>query len=217
MAPEAAWGEDFLYGVETYDEGVPAFATHYATTQPPQYPLPDGSELTAVWPASRAGRRTSSAWGATSRKDDSSETAHGCCSRPQRSRTPHARQRDDTRSRCLECNRTTQATGPAAGRSFVRRSLRSISLTYAAQRRTASSKPSSTSSSWRRPTSSSPTRTCGTGPSMAATARWHKAARSGRRRGGRSTGCRSPACTRQAATRTPEVRSPAHPAATRPP
>ena len=48
MAPEAAWGEDFLYGVETYDEGVPAFATHYATTQPPQYPLPDGSELTAV-------------------------------------------------------------------------------------------------------------------------------------------------------------------------
>jgi phytoene dehydrogenase-like protein len=48
MAPEAAWGEDFLYGIDTYDEGVPAFATHYATTQPPRYPLPEGGELTAV-------------------------------------------------------------------------------------------------------------------------------------------------------------------------
>ena len=57
MAPLEAWGEDFLYGVETYDEGVAAFAAHYATTEPPRYPLRDGGELTAVsagvagWPA----------------------------------------------------------------------------------------------------------------------------------------------------------------------
>jgi phytoene dehydrogenase-like protein len=48
MAPAEAWGEDFLYGVETYDEGVAAFAAHYATTEPPRYPLRDGGQLTAV-------------------------------------------------------------------------------------------------------------------------------------------------------------------------
>jgi phytoene dehydrogenase-like protein len=48
MAPAEAWGEDFLYGIETYDEGVAAFAAHYATTEPPRYQLPDGRELTAV-------------------------------------------------------------------------------------------------------------------------------------------------------------------------
>ena len=48
MAPAEAWGEDFLYGVETYDAGISAFAAHYATTEPPRYPQRDGSELTAV-------------------------------------------------------------------------------------------------------------------------------------------------------------------------
>jgi phytoene dehydrogenase-like protein len=48
MAPSEAWGEDFLYGVETFDEGIAAFAAHYATTEPPRYPLRDGGELTAV-------------------------------------------------------------------------------------------------------------------------------------------------------------------------
>jgi phytoene dehydrogenase-like protein len=48
MAPAEAWGEDFLYGVDTYDAGIAAFATHYATTEPPRYPLRDGGELTAV-------------------------------------------------------------------------------------------------------------------------------------------------------------------------
>jgi phytoene dehydrogenase-like protein len=48
MAPVDVWGEDFLYCVETYDEGVAAFAAHYATTEPPRYPLPDGSHITAV-------------------------------------------------------------------------------------------------------------------------------------------------------------------------
>jgi phytoene dehydrogenase-like protein len=48
MAPPEAWGEDFLYCVDTYDAGVAAFAAHYATTEPPRYPLRDGGELTSV-------------------------------------------------------------------------------------------------------------------------------------------------------------------------
>jgi phytoene dehydrogenase-like protein len=48
MAPREAWGEDFLYGIETYDPGISAFAAHYATTEPPRYPARDGGELTAV-------------------------------------------------------------------------------------------------------------------------------------------------------------------------
>jgi phytoene dehydrogenase-like protein len=37
MAPPEAWGDDFLYGVDTYDAGVSAFAAHYLTTEPPRY------------------------------------------------------------------------------------------------------------------------------------------------------------------------------------
>ena len=48
MAPADAWGDDFRYGVDTYDPGVAAFAAHYLTTEPPRYRLRDGSELTAV-------------------------------------------------------------------------------------------------------------------------------------------------------------------------
>ncbi len=48
MAPAEAWGEDFLYGVDTYDAGVSAFAAHYLTTKAPRYRLSDGTELSAV-------------------------------------------------------------------------------------------------------------------------------------------------------------------------
>ena len=48
MAPREAWGEDFLYGIETYDAGISAFAAHYATSEAPRYRAWDGSELTAV-------------------------------------------------------------------------------------------------------------------------------------------------------------------------
>src|SRR3989337_2415531 len=47
MAPRAAWGDDFLYGVETWQPGVSMFATHYATTAPPRFPV-DGGTLTTV-------------------------------------------------------------------------------------------------------------------------------------------------------------------------
>ena len=48
MAPPECWGEDFLYAINTFDEGVPAFAAHYATTEPPRYRASDGGELSAV-------------------------------------------------------------------------------------------------------------------------------------------------------------------------
>ncbi|HEY6407182.1 MAG TPA: NAD(P)/FAD-dependent oxidoreductase, partial [Ktedonobacteraceae bacterium] len=35
MAPAEAWGDAFLYGVETYKAGRTMFVAHYATTEPP--------------------------------------------------------------------------------------------------------------------------------------------------------------------------------------
>ncbi len=47
MAPARAWGEDFRYGVGTWQPGVSMFVTHYATTEPPRFDAGDG-QLTAV-------------------------------------------------------------------------------------------------------------------------------------------------------------------------
>jgi len=47
MAPSESWGPDFLYGVDTYDEGLSSFASYYATTEPPRFPV-DGEELEVV-------------------------------------------------------------------------------------------------------------------------------------------------------------------------
>ena len=47
MAPAEAWGEDFLAGVDEWRVGISMFVTHYATTEPPRYPV-DGGEVTAV-------------------------------------------------------------------------------------------------------------------------------------------------------------------------
>lgn len=47
MAPREAWGEDFLYGVDTWNPGVSMFVTHYALAEPPQFPVEDGT-LTSV-------------------------------------------------------------------------------------------------------------------------------------------------------------------------
>ena len=57
MARPQDWDEDFRYAIDTYDEGVSAFAAHYATTEAPRYPTRDGGELEVVsagvagWPA----------------------------------------------------------------------------------------------------------------------------------------------------------------------
>lgn len=47
MAPPELWGDDFLYGVDTYDEGLSSFASYYATTEPPRFRV-DGEEIEVV-------------------------------------------------------------------------------------------------------------------------------------------------------------------------
>jgi phytoene dehydrogenase-like protein len=42
MAPRGAWGEDFLYGVDTYEIGISGFVVYFATTAPPTFETPDG-------------------------------------------------------------------------------------------------------------------------------------------------------------------------------
>ncbi len=43
MAPAEAWGDDFLYGVETYKAGRSMFVAHYATTEPPEFTVDGGT------------------------------------------------------------------------------------------------------------------------------------------------------------------------------
>lgn len=47
MAPGELWGDDFLYGIDTYDAGISSFAQYYATTEAPQFVAPSGTQ-TAV-------------------------------------------------------------------------------------------------------------------------------------------------------------------------
>lgn len=42
MAPETSWGADFVYGVETFDVGLPFFAGYFLTTEPPVFDTADG-------------------------------------------------------------------------------------------------------------------------------------------------------------------------------
>ena len=43
MAPKETWGDDFLYGVETYKAGRGMFVAHYATTEPPKFTVDEGT------------------------------------------------------------------------------------------------------------------------------------------------------------------------------
>ena len=45
MAPAELWGDDFLEGVELFQPEHSMISFHYATTEPPKYPLPDGSSI----------------------------------------------------------------------------------------------------------------------------------------------------------------------------
>jgi phytoene dehydrogenase-like protein len=47
MAPKEAFGEDFLSGVDTWRAGVTLFATHYASKEPPIFPIKGGT-ITSV-------------------------------------------------------------------------------------------------------------------------------------------------------------------------
>jgi phytoene dehydrogenase-like protein len=55
MAPADCWPDDFRYGVETFDPGIPAFALHLCTTEPPVFagvgePRSAVSAGVAAWP-----------------------------------------------------------------------------------------------------------------------------------------------------------------------
>jgi phytoene dehydrogenase-like protein len=55
MAPADAWPEEFHYGIDTYDVGVPGFGIYLATSAPPEFGTPDGpvtavSAGTVGWP-----------------------------------------------------------------------------------------------------------------------------------------------------------------------
>jgi phytoene dehydrogenase-like protein len=43
MAPREAWGEDFLFAVDTWRPGIALFPTHLATTEAPAYPVEGGT------------------------------------------------------------------------------------------------------------------------------------------------------------------------------
>jgi len=43
MAPAEAWGDSFLYCVDTYKAGRTMFVAHYAATEPPQFPVDEGT------------------------------------------------------------------------------------------------------------------------------------------------------------------------------
>ena len=45
MAPSALWGEEFLQGVELFQPEHAMISFHYATTEAPQYPLPNGATI----------------------------------------------------------------------------------------------------------------------------------------------------------------------------
>jgi phytoene dehydrogenase-like protein len=47
MAPRAAWGDDFIESVETWQAGLTMFVTHYATTEPPRCPV-EGGTVSAI-------------------------------------------------------------------------------------------------------------------------------------------------------------------------
>ncbi len=48
MAPSELWGDDFLYGVDTYDEGLSSFASYYAMTEAPRFISSRGETVAAV-------------------------------------------------------------------------------------------------------------------------------------------------------------------------
>src|SRR5260370_32071417 len=47
MAPADAWPEEFHYEVDTYDVGVPGFATYYCTTAAPEFASPHAPRTAA--------------------------------------------------------------------------------------------------------------------------------------------------------------------------
>src|SRR5215831_1780648 len=57
MAPSEAWGDAFLYGVETYKAGRSMFVAHYATTEPPRFTVHGGSLAVVAAGIAQTGER----------------------------------------------------------------------------------------------------------------------------------------------------------------
>ena len=43
MAPRELWGQDFIYGVDTWEGEISEVVTHYAVKEPPKYPIQGGT------------------------------------------------------------------------------------------------------------------------------------------------------------------------------
>jgi phytoene dehydrogenase-like protein len=43
MAPRELWGQDFIYGVDTWEGEISEVVTHYAVKEPPKYPIVGGT------------------------------------------------------------------------------------------------------------------------------------------------------------------------------
>ena len=43
MAPRELWGQDFVYGVDTWEGEISEVVTHYAVKEPPKYPIEGGT------------------------------------------------------------------------------------------------------------------------------------------------------------------------------
>ena len=114
MAPADAWGEDFVYGVETYDVGLSGFAVYMAATRPPVFETPAGDRDRGLGRARPAGRRSCSITGAVCATASTTPTRPGCWSPPRPSPTRRGRPRVVTRSsssaaRAGGCRRASRA------------------------------------------------------------------------------------------------------------
>ena len=110
MAPREAWGEEFVYGVDTYDVGMSGMACYLATDVPPEFQTPDGpraavSAGTVGWPEEvlALGR-------AVRDRRPTTRACRGCSWRRPRSWIRTARPRAITRSSCSARRRGTCRT-----------------------------------------------------------------------------------------------------------
>jgi len=96
MAPRGAWGEDFLYGIDTFDAGISSFAQYYADDRGAAVRRAVGHADRCLRQASSAGPRTCSRPGATCARAGCCTRA-GCSRRRRPSSTRPVHRRDTTR------------------------------------------------------------------------------------------------------------------------
>src|SRR6185437_7033594 len=115
MAPAQAWPEEFHYGVDTYDVGVPGFATYYCTTAAPEFAAPGGPRTAvsaglAGWPEEMIQLGADRGPGAMSL------TRRGCWWPRRRWPIPDGPRPATTQSRSSVPRSTRCPAGPASGK-----------------------------------------------------------------------------------------------------